>query len=130
MFSTSPGRGGLCGPSIDKIPGSCATRFTRTGRLDPNWFWTTTFTDAPLTSNGTCALITPGDTNNNGAGMLPNKTRVVLPGTCVSNGGPIGVIVAFDRLLPKIDTSDPGASDGDSELRSVAEFTIPDGVTD
>ena len=45
-------------------------------------------------------------------------------------GGPVAVMVVVERLLPKTETSEPGASDGDSELRYVAEFTIPDGVMD
>jgi hypothetical protein len=124
--NTSPGRGGLFPPRIDRIAGSCATRFTRTARLAPFSFCTTTSTDAPPISNGTCALIKPGDRYNSGAATPPNSTRTEP--TCVGYGGPATVWMTGERFAPKIDTSEPGASCGDNELRKLAEFTIPDGL--
>jgi hypothetical protein len=33
--------------------------------------------------------------------------------------------VAVDRFVPKIETREPGATEGDNELRKLAELTTP-----
>src|ERR1035437_5620540 len=98
------------------MPGFCGTMVTATGVVTTTlpWLWTdrtNAFTlVVSLTSQGTCAVIWVGETENSGARMPLKYTSV--PARWLGNL--FGVVSAYafpvERLVPMIDTTVPAAT--------------------
>jgi Leu/Phe-tRNA-protein transferase len=103
----SPGRIGFDSPTgafrtaTENMPGSWVSSVTLRGVLDPTELRTTKSMElTSRSSNGTSALICPGDTMKSGAATPPKSTSTSEPGSLVGIGGPLAETVTVEKFWP------------------------------
>src|SRR5579885_3110344 len=108
------------------MPGAVGLMATALGALDPEPLVTTMFAELPVKPEGSWALICSGPTKNSGAGRPLKVTEV--PPSEVESGTVLAVASPEAKLVPKIETIDPGATGWRKPAASTTPLSFTFGV--